>query len=102
MRSDLREYEVLRDIDRRIAELQNTNDRNLGIIRSEFRLFHQETVHYRTGILSRLAKLEEKAEKPVIDWQSLIQNFWFKLAVLGALATGNTQLVDLATAIFQK
>lgn len=98
----MKEYEILRDIDRRIAELQNTHDRNLGIIRSEFRLFHQETVHYRTGILTRLEKLEEKAESPMIDWQSLIQNFWFKLAVLAALATGNTQLVDLATAVFQK
>ena len=95
----MREYEVLRDIDRRIAQLQNSHDRNLGNLKSELRLFHQETIHYRTGILERLKKLEEK---PVIDWQSLIQNFWFKLAVLAALATGNTQLVDLATAVFQK
>jgi len=102
MQSGLREYQILRDIDRRIAELQNSHDRNLGNLKSEFRLFHQEIVHYRTGILTRLDKLEKKAERPVIDWQSLIQNFWFKLAVLAALATGNTQLVDLATAVFQK
>jgi hypothetical protein len=99
MQSGLTEYEVLRDIDRRIAELQNTHDRNLGNLKADLRLLHQDIMNSRTGILERLQKLEEK---PVIDWQAIIQNFWFKLAVLAALATGNTQLIDLVTAAFQK
>ena len=91
MQSGLREYEILRGIESRIAELK-----------SEFRLFHQETIHYRTAILARLDKLEEKAERPAIDWQSLTHNLWFKLALVAALATGNTQLLDLVAAAFQK
>lgn len=88
MHSGLREYEILLGIDRRISDLK-----------SELKLLRQENIHSRDGILERLKKLEKK---PVIDWQAIIQNFWFKLALLGALATGNTQLVDLATAVFQK
>ena len=102
MPTELREYEILRDIDRRIAELQNTHDRNLGKLQLEFRLFHQETKQYHTGILDRLEKLEEAAGKPMVDLHGIIHNLWFKLAVLAALATGNTQLIDLVRAIFQK
>ena len=91
MQSGLTEYQILRDIDRRIAELK-----------SEFRLFHQETIHYRTNILERLGKLEEKAERPMIDWKPILHNLWFKLALVAALATGNTQLLDLVAAAFQK
>ena len=102
MPTDLREYEILRDIDRRIAELQNTHDRNLGKLQYEFRLFHQVTTQYHTGILQRLEQLEARASKPMIDWHSIIQNLWFKAAIFVALLTGNAKLIDLALAIFQK
>lgn len=103
------EFEILRDLDRRLATLQNTTDNNLGSIRSEFRQFRVER-HYLIGdlkrdmreICRRLDGLEEKASKPIIDWQPILQNLWFKIAVLLALATGNTQLIELVTATFQK
>lgn len=95
------DFEILRDIDRRIAELQNTHDRGIGNLKSELRLLHQETIHYRTGILERLDKLEKKALKPMIDWQAVINNLWFKIAILLALATGNTQLIEIVSASFK-
>ncbi len=96
------EFEILRDIDRRIAELQNTTDRNLGAIQSEFRLFRQETIHYRNGMVNRLKKLEERANKPAIDIYAIMQNLWFKVAVLMALGASNKELFDLVAASFAK
>jgi hypothetical protein len=99
------DFQIIRDIDRRLASLQNIQDREVWGLRTDLKLFIQETRHYRTGILERLEKLEEKAVRPVIDLQSmqaLIQNLWFKLAVLLALATGNTKLIDLVSAAFQR
>ena len=102
MPTELTNFEILRDIDRRIAELQNTHDRNLGKLQYEFRLFHQVTTQYHTGILQRLEQLEARASKPMIDWQALLQNMWFKVAILVALATGNTKMLELVSTIFQK
>lgn len=94
------EYQVLRDIDKRIADLQNTQDNGLIGLRSEFRLFRQETHFYRANILDRLAKLEEKASKPLIDWNGLLQKLWVQLIILAAFATGNKQLIELVKAAF--
>ena len=96
MPTELTNFEILRDIDRRIAELQNTHDRNLGKLQYEFRLFHQVTTQYHTGILQRLEQLEARASKPTIDWHSLFQSLWFKIALLAALATGNPILIEWA------
>ena len=95
-------YEVLRDIDLRISQLQNSTDRHLGNIRSEFRLYRQESIHYRSGILDRLAKLEAKADKPMIDFQAILGSLWFKVAVLMALGASNKELLELVSASFGK
>lgn len=93
--------QVMMDASRRIAELQTSTERNLGALASEFRLFRQETQFYRAGILKRLETLEKSAAKPIIDWQPIIHNLWFKIALLAALASGNTQAIDMVRAIFQ-
>ncbi len=103
------EYETLRDIDRRIGELQNTADRNLGALMSEFRQLRTER-HYLIGglrqeilgISSRLKKLEAKAEKPLIDFQTITQNLWFKVAILMVLGASNKELFELVAASFAK
>ena len=104
--SNLREYEVLRDIDRRIANLENSMDRALGNLKSELRLFHQETIHYRASMIDRLEKLEENRNQSMVDWQAVIRKFWeslwFKLALAAAAVSGNTHLTDLVLAAFQK
>ena len=91
----LTDLEILRDIDRRIATLQNTTDGNLGQLRSEFHLFRQDALHYRRDILERLDELEEIAKRPMIDWNGLWQKLWVQLIILAAFATGNKQLLDL-------
>ena len=102
MRSEFRDYEILRDIDLRIAQLQNSHDSGIRELRTDLRLHIQENRFHRGDLMKRLEKLEEKAGRPIIDWTSLIQNFWFKVIIFLALATGNTQLIDLVSAAFQK
>lgn len=105
----LTDLEILRDIDRRIADLQNTTDRALGSIRSEFRQFRTERHYLLSGlrrdmreISDRLEILEEKASKPLVDWSSIVANIWFKLGLLAALASGNPVLIEWARTALTK
>jgi hypothetical protein len=52
--------------------------------------------------MERLEKLEAKAAKPIIDLQAILQNIWFKVAVLMALGASNKQLLELVIASFGK
>ncbi len=101
--------QVMMDTSRRIAELQNTTDKTLGALRTDLRLFHQETVTYRGMILRqlddlnrRLAVLEAKAAKPVLDLAAIWQSLWFKVAVLAALGASNKELLEIVSASFVK
>jgi hypothetical protein len=89
--------QIMMDASRRIAELQNTTDKTLGALRTDFRLFHQDTIYHRTSIMKRLddlnrrlAVLEAKAKKPPIDIVALWQNLSLWLKVIVLLASGAT------------
>lgn len=96
----LTEFEMWREVYRQVAELRNSQERDLAKLKSEFLLFRQESRHYRAGIIDRLTKLEQKAGQPMIDWNGLWQKLWVQLIILAAFATGNKQLVDLVKAAF--
>ncbi len=101
------DYIVLRDLDRRMADTQNTLDRNLGAIRSESQLYRQELTFRLNGmtrdirkIREALARLEARAAKPAVDivalWQGM--SLWLKIALLMALGASNKELLALVSA----
>ncbi len=51
------DYIVLRDLDRRMADTQNTLDRNLGAIRSESQLYRQELTFRLNGMTRDIRKI---------------------------------------------
>jgi hypothetical protein len=97
----LTETELVIEIHRRIAELQNTHDARWRELRADLRLHMQETRFHREGLLARLDILEEKATRPIIDWSGIIQNLWFKVAILIALLSGNAKLIDAVQIAFK-
>lgn len=101
------DYIVLRDLDRRLADTQNTLDRNLGAIRSESQLYRQDMTFRLNGmakdirkIREAVARLEARAAKPTIDIVALWQNMslWIKVAILLALGASNKELLALVSA----
>ena len=101
--------QVMMDTARRISELQNTTDRTLGRLHTDLRLFRQETVTYRGMILKqlddlnrRLAVLEAKASKPVLDLAAIWQSLWFRVALLAMLGASNKELLEIVSASFGK
>ena len=101
--------QVMMDASRRIAELQTSTERTLGVLRTDLRLFHQDTQHHRGVILSRLddmsrrlAALEAKAVAPVIDLAAIWQSLWFRVALLAMLGASNKELLEIVSASFGK
>lgn len=100
---------LMMDTSRRLAEMQTTTERTLGTLRTDLRLLHQEVTHYRGTILGRLddmskrlAVLEAKAAKPVLDLAAIWQSLWFRVALLAMLGASNKELLEIVSASFGK
>jgi hypothetical protein len=88
-----REYEILREIDQRIWELQ-------GMVA----LHRQETRYDRENIMARIARLEAKASKavrgPLIDLKQL-GPLWIPLVTLAGLLAANVPLKEAVLTAFK-
>lgn len=87
-----REYEILRDIDHRIGELQTMVS-----------LHRQETRYDRENIMARIAHLEARATKssgPLIDMKQLAP-LWMPLAALVGLLAANVPLKEAVLTAFK-
>lgn len=99
------DYIVLRDLDRRITDLQNTTDRNLAAIRSEMQLHRQEMNFRLSGMAIDIRTIREataKAAKPVLDLAAIWQSLWFRVALLAMLGASNKELLEIVSASFVK
>ncbi len=83
------DYEVLRGIDRALADL-----------REESRPFAAESRHYRRSILARLDKLEAKSAKPAIDLTGALRNGWVQITIFLILLMSNIKAWDAAQLAF--
>lgn len=102
------DWDVTRDIDRRIAALQSAMEvRNISHV-SELRLLRQEIGFHLREVRHRLTSIEKQLERPsTTDWiteslKSLGAKLWFKVAVLAALGASNKELLELVAASFGK
>lgn len=99
----LTDWEIIRDLDRRIAELQNFHDGTIRELRGDLRLHIQETYFHRQAFMARLAEIDKKLSKPpMMDWNKFIDSLWFKAILLAAILSGNAGLLKLAGAAMSK
>jgi hypothetical protein len=87
-----KEYEILRDIDQRIGELQTMVS-----------LHRQETRYDRADIMARIARLEARTSKlrgPSIDLKTL-GPLWIPLVTLAGLLAANVPLKEAVLTAFK-
>lgn len=92
------DIQILRDIDRRIADMNQSLTVQITTLRSDLDLQRQETRYYRHDILSRLTKLEKLKTGGSLTL-SRVLDMGILIRVLIAIVLAGTGIMSVAEAV---
>jgi hypothetical protein len=91
------DLQILRDIDRRIADMNQSLTLQIATLRADQDLQRQETRYYRRDILARLSRLEQGKGTSATFFQML--DLAILVRVLIAIILAGTGIMSVAEAV---